>query len=134
MTAMSELHMTRRMIRLVRAVVKAIIVRRIRQEVKKRQDVRELCFSLSTGSRQGASASSIAIIPPSFPTDRFKESRLKTMDPKPPFHKRLQSLMSQMTIQEKVAQLSCIMPSLLMGRSMPDPDLMKKFLPLDSVG
>ena len=42
--------------------------------------------------------------------------------------KCISSLLSHMTIEEKVAQLSCIMPSMLIGEQFPDPSLMQRYL------
>lgn len=45
-----------------------------------------------------------------------------------PIDVRVNDLLTQMTIKEKVAQLSCILPNMLVGASTPDPELMKKYL------
>jgi len=49
-------------------------------------------------------------------------------DPNYPIDERVEDLLSQMTLEEKVAQLSCIMPHMLIGAEIPDPQLMKKFM------
>ena len=53
---------------------------------------------------------------------------MKYNDPSENIEDRLGSLLTNMTIEEKTAQLSCIMPSMLIGRSFPDPILMEKYL------
>jgi len=41
---------------------------------------------------------------------------------------RVEYLLEQMTIDEKVAQLCCVLPTMLMGKTIPDPDLMAKYM------
>ena len=58
-------------------------------------------------------------------------SRIETMnyhDPALPIHKRVENLVGQMTLDEKVAQLSCILPNMLAGKKIPDPKLMEQHL------
>jgi beta-glucosidase len=43
---------------------------------------------------------------------------------------RVEDLLGQMTIEEKVAQLSCILPTQLMGKEIPDADLMECYMSL----
>ena len=49
-------------------------------------------------------------------------------DPDRPIAERVEDLLARMTLEEKVAQLSCIMPHMLIGAEIPDPRLMKKFM------
>ena len=49
-------------------------------------------------------------------------------DAKLPVEQRVDDLLSQMTLQEKVAQLCCIMPHVLIGARIPDPERMEKFM------
>jgi len=49
-------------------------------------------------------------------------------DPNSPIDERVDDLLSQMTLEEKVAQLSCIMPHMLIGAEIPDPKLMQKYM------
>ncbi len=45
-----------------------------------------------------------------------------------PIEQRVDDLLAQMTLEEKVAQLCCVMPRMLIGDQIPDPGLMKKYM------
>ena len=49
-------------------------------------------------------------------------------DPSQPIAARVEDLLAQMTLEEKAAQLSCIMPHMLIGEEIPDPNLMRRFM------
>ena len=49
-------------------------------------------------------------------------------NPNQPIAVRVEDLLAQMTLEEKVAQLSCIMPHMLIGEEIPDPNLMRRFM------
>ena len=53
---------------------------------------------------------------------------MKYTNPSENIEDRLASLLETMTIEEKTAQLSCIMPSMLIGDTFPDPKLMTAYL------
>jgi len=53
---------------------------------------------------------------------------MKYKNPKLSIPERVEDLISQMTIEEKVAQLSCILPTMLLGDTIPDPDLCAKYM------
>ena len=50
------------------------------------------------------------------------------LDKSLPVPDRVEDLLKQMTIEEKVAQLCCILPTQLMGAVIPDPQLLSKFM------
>ncbi|MBI5305278.1 MAG: glycoside hydrolase family 3 C-terminal domain-containing protein [Chloroflexi bacterium] len=45
-----------------------------------------------------------------------------------PIEQRVDDLLAQMTLEEKVAQLCCVMPRMLIGEQVPDPALMIKHM------
>jgi len=45
-----------------------------------------------------------------------------------PIEARVEDLLSQMTLEEKVAQLCCVLPHMLIGSKIPDPRRMNKYL------
>ena len=49
-------------------------------------------------------------------------------NPKRSTDKRVEDLLSRMTVQEKVSQLCCLWPLSLVGKQIPDEDLMKKYM------
>ncbi len=45
-----------------------------------------------------------------------------------PITNRVNDLLEQMTLEEKIAQLCCVLPNMLIGSKIPDPKLMKQHL------
>lgn len=45
-----------------------------------------------------------------------------------PIKKRVDDLLGQMTLDEKVAQLCCILPNMLVGKKIPDPEFLEQHL------
>jgi beta-glucosidase len=45
-----------------------------------------------------------------------------------PLEKRVTDLLERMTLDEKVAQLCCILPNMLIGKKSPDPKLLDEFM------
>lgn len=46
-----------------------------------------------------------------------------------PIPNRVKDLLEQMTLEEKVAQLCCVLPNMLIGKNGPDPKLLKQHMP-----
>jgi len=53
---------------------------------------------------------------------------MKYTNPNQPVEDRVEDLLHRMTLEEKVAQLCCVMPHMLIGAEIPDPKLMQKYM------